>query len=81
MRVMHADPAELYLEGDEVCYDGQVVDIAYRDYEVHDLLDIERRGVDIRPIRRLFRENRIISSIRRRLRSQELLGNFYRPAD
>jgi hypothetical protein len=63
LRVMHADPSELYLEGDEVRYEGQVVDIAYRDYEVHDLLAIERRGVDIRPIRRLFRENRIISSL------------------
>ncbi len=46
-----------------VWYDGQRVDIAYRDYGVVDLLELEEEGVDIEPMRLLLRENRVISSI------------------
>ncbi len=63
MKVLHADPAELRLAGDEVVYDGTVIDLAYRDYAVSDLIDLEREGVDVEPMRVLFRQNRIISSI------------------
>jgi hypothetical protein len=62
-RVMHADPRELTLEGGEVYYDSARVDIGYRDYSVSDLLDLEREGVDVEPMRALFRQNRMISSI------------------
>jgi hypothetical protein len=61
--VMHADPAELTLSGKEVYYNGEVVDVAYRDYAVADLMDLERQGVNVEPMRALFRQNRIISSI------------------
>jgi hypothetical protein len=61
---MHADPRELEIVDGEVCYEGTVVDIAYRDYEVRDLVQLERdEGVNVDPIRRLFRENRMISSM------------------
>jgi hypothetical protein len=64
LRVMHADPRELTIQGDEVLYDGTVVDIAYRDYEVRDLIRLEREdGVDVGPVRKLFRENRMVSSM------------------
>ena len=63
LKVMHADPAELSLHGGEVIYNGDPVDVAYRDYGVLDLLELERRGVDIAPLRTLFREIRMISSI------------------
>jgi len=64
LRILHADPRELKIEGDEVWFDGQVVDIAYRDYEVRDLVRLEREErVDVEPLRRLFRENRIVSSM------------------
>lgn len=63
MTVVHADPAELTLRNGEVYYHETPVDIAYRDYEVRDLLALEARGVDLAPVRRLFQENRIISSI------------------
>ncbi|HWB14510.1 MAG TPA: hypothetical protein VG826_35125 [Pirellulales bacterium] len=63
MTITHADPAELALENGEVFYEGTPVDIAYRDYEVRDLLALEARGVDLAPVRRLFVENRMISSI------------------
>jgi hypothetical protein len=61
---MHADPRELVIEGGEVLYEGNVVDIAYRDYEVRDLIQLEREeGVNVEPIRKLFRENRMVSSM------------------
>jgi hypothetical protein len=63
LRVMHADPAELSVRGDEVYYDDQRVDVAYRDYQVADLLNLERSGTNVEPMRLLFRQNRVISSI------------------
>lgn len=62
-KVMHADPAELRLEADEVTYQGERVDLAYRDYPTFDLIELDRQGVDIRPMRKLFATNRLISSI------------------
>jgi hypothetical protein len=63
MKLMHADPKELTLDRGEVYYDGARVDLAYRDYAVCDLLDLQQEGVDVEPMRTLFRQNRMISSI------------------
>ncbi len=63
IEVCHADPAELELAGAEVRYQGTVVDLAYRDYAVLDLLEVEAEGVDIAPMRALFADNRVVSSI------------------
>ena len=63
MKIMHADPAELTISNGEVCYSGDPVDLAYRDYSVADLIEIEGEGVNVQPMWRLFKENRIISSI------------------
>jgi hypothetical protein len=63
LRVMHADPRELGLRDGEVCYEGTVVDLAYRDYAVYDLVALEREGVNVEPMRALFKQNRIMSSI------------------
>ena len=60
---MHADPSELELRDGAVWYDGERVDLAYRDYGVVDLLELEEEGVDVEPMRVLLRENRVISSI------------------
>src|SRR5262249_10284550 len=38
LKILHADPAELTLRGDEVYYQEDVVDLAYRDYAVYDLI-------------------------------------------
>jgi carboxypeptidase Taq len=60
----HADPTELRLVGDEVFYEDARIDVAYRDYEIRDLLALEREtGRKLAAIRALFRQNRIISSI------------------
>ncbi len=64
LTIVHADPAELTLRDGEVYYEDCRIDIAYRDYEVRDLIELaERDSVDVRPLRRLFRENRMISSM------------------
>ncbi len=64
LKIMHADPAELYVRDGAVWYEDSPVDIAYRDYEVRDLIALGRtQGVDVEPLRMLFRENRIISSM------------------
>src|SRR6516165_10362399 len=63
LRVLHADPSELSLEGGQVICQGVPLELAYRDYEVRDLLALEREGVDIEPMRVLFRQNRIVSSM------------------
>ncbi len=63
LKVMHADPSELTTTRGEVFYNNEVVDLVYRDYAVFDLIELERQGIDVEPMRILFRQNRIISSI------------------
>lgn len=64
LTVLHADPTELYMKKGEVWCEDSPVDIAYRDYEVQDILSLEADdGVDIRPLRALFKQNRMISSL------------------
>jgi hypothetical protein len=63
LKIMHADPAELSLRGDEVYYAGDPVDLAYRDYAVADLVALQKEGIDVAPMQALFQQNRIISSI------------------
>src|SRR5262249_41946027 len=60
---LHADPSELTASGDAVYYGGAEVDLVYRDYAVSDLAALAKQGVDVRPMRMLFRQNRVISSI------------------
>jgi carboxypeptidase Taq len=64
IELTHADPRELRLVGDEVYYEDTRVDVAYRDYELRDLLALEtEHGVRLDAIRALFRQNRMVSSI------------------
>jgi len=64
LTILHADPSELYMKKGEVWYEDSPVDIGYRDYEVRDVVALESdEGVDIRPLRTLFKQNRIISSL------------------
>ncbi len=64
LTIVHADPTELYVKGDEVYYEDVQVDVAYRDYEVRDLIQLEvEKGVTLDAVRLLFRQNRIVSSL------------------
>lgn len=60
----HADPTELKLVGDEVFFEDTRIDVAYRDYEIRDLLALEKEsGLKLDGIRALFRQNRMVSAI------------------
>ena len=64
LTILHADPAELHLKDGEVYYEDECVDVGYRDYEVRDLIELaDEEGLDIRPMRALFKANRIVSSL------------------
>jgi hypothetical protein len=78
VEVCHADPAELALDGEEITYQGRVIDLIYRDYAVEDLLELEGEGVDVRPMRQAFATNRVVSSIAAELDQKscwEVLGD------
>ncbi|MCA1553912.1 MAG: hypothetical protein LC737_05995, partial [Chloroflexi bacterium] len=61
--VFHADPSELYLKGNEVLYDGTPIDICYRDYELRDIIELEKSGTNVEPLKLLFKTNRMVSSM------------------
>jgi len=61
--IYHADPTELVLRNNEVYYEGHLIDVAYRDYEVRDLAEMEKEGENLRAMKQLFRANQIVSSM------------------
>ena len=61
--VFYADPAELYLRDDEVWYEGNRVDLLYRDYALADFDCIGEEGGDVEAIRLLFKRNQVVSSM------------------
>lgn len=63
IEIFHADPSELEIVGNEVKYDGKIVDLGYRDYSVAELIELSAEGIDVEPMKKLLRENRMISSI------------------
>ncbi|HZJ55431.1 MAG TPA: hypothetical protein VFD38_14930, partial [Myxococcaceae bacterium] len=79
IEVCHADPAELVLDGDEVLLRGEVVDLGYRDYSVEELRELERRGVDVAPVRVLLAQNRMVSSIAAELEQKSMWEVFTDP--
>ena len=64
LTIVHADPTELRIEGDEVYYEDVQIDVAYRDYETRDLVALEKEiGKPLEAMRLLFRQNRVVSSM------------------
>jgi carboxypeptidase Taq len=64
IELAHADPLELRLVGDDVYYEDVRIDVAYRDYEIRDLLALEHEhGRRLDAIRALFLQNRMVSAI------------------
>ncbi|MEO7083865.1 MAG: hypothetical protein ABI442_21005 [Gemmatimonadaceae bacterium] len=80
LSVLHADPSELRLRGDEVFYRDTRVDLAYRDASVLDLMDFADEGADIAPMRALLRQNRVVSSITAELDQKSCFEVFTDPA-
>ncbi len=64
LTIVHADPTELRVEGNEVWYEDVCVDVVYRDYETRDLIAMEKQiGRPLEAMRLLFRQNRLVSSV------------------
>jgi hypothetical protein len=80
LSVLHADPRELELKGEEVFHQGEAVDLVYRDYSVTDLIDLQRKGASVEPMRALFRQNRVLSSIAAELDQKGCWEVFTDPA-
>jgi hypothetical protein len=79
LSVLHADPSELRQKGDEVFYGDTRVDVVYRDAGVLDLLAYAAEGVDVGPMRTLFRQNRVVSSISAELDQKSIFELFTDP--
>ncbi|HEX9127553.1 MAG TPA: hypothetical protein VF850_00175 [Gemmatimonadaceae bacterium] len=80
LSVLHADVSELRLRGDEVFYEDTLVDLAYRDASVLDLIDLAEEGIDVAPMRALLRQNRVVSSITAELDQKSCFEIFTDPA-
>lgn len=64
LTIAHADPRELIVKGDEVYCEDIRIDVAYRDYEVKELVKREQElGRPLDAMRLLFRQNRVVSSL------------------
>jgi len=64
LTITHADPTELRVKGDQVYYGDDCVDVAYRDYEVRDIIELEEElGKPLDAMRQLFKQNRMVSSL------------------
>lgn len=64
LQVAHADPRELRVQGGDVYHGDLPIDVAYRDYEVRDLVALEKElGQRLDGMRLLFKQNRVVSSM------------------
>ena len=64
LTIAHADPRELRAEGEEVFYEDVKIDVVYRDYELRELIALEKEiGRPLEAMRLLFRQNRVVSSL------------------
>ena len=64
LTIADADPRELRVEEEEVFYEDVKIDVVYRDYELRELIDLEKKiGRPLEAMRVLFRQNRVVSSL------------------
>jgi hypothetical protein len=58
-----ADPRDLRLRGKEIYFKDTNIDIIYRDAELQELIDIEKKGHNMAVLKQAFVNNQVISSI------------------
>jgi carboxypeptidase Taq len=64
LTIAHADPRELRVKGEEAFCEDVRIDVVYRDFELRELIALEREiGQPLDAMRLLFRQNRVVSSI------------------
>ncbi len=59
----YCDPRELHLKGDEVFWRDVQIDIIYRNFELSDMIEMEKEGADLSAMRLAFGQNKVISSL------------------
>lgn len=63
LKTFVADPRDLHLSRGEVYLNTTPIDIIYRDCEIIEFIDIEKKAGRLKAIRQAFRNNQVISSI------------------
>ncbi len=63
IKAILADPRDLRLKGGEIYHRDTNIDIIYRDSELQELIDIERKGHNMAVLKQAFVNNQVISSI------------------
>lgn len=58
-----ADPRELYVKKDDLYFNGEPVDIVYRNFEIGDIIEMEENGDNTEGVKFAFSNNRVISSL------------------
>lgn len=58
-----ADPRELYVKDGEVFIREAVVDVVYRNFELRDIIAMEKNGDDVSGVKRAFLNNQVVSSL------------------
>lgn len=58
-----ADPRELYVKHGELYFKDARIDVVYRNFELSDIIEMEKDGDDTSAIRFAFANNRVISSL------------------
>lgn len=58
-----ADPRELYVKERDLFYRDAPVDIVYRNFELDDMIEMERNGDDVEGVKFAFSNNRVISAL------------------
>jgi hypothetical protein len=63
LNVFYCDPTELRLKDDEVYFEGNRVDLLYRDYSLYDCYYIAEENGDPNVMKQLFKRNQMVSSM------------------
>lgn len=63
LKTLVADPREFELRGGNVTYEGKRIDLIYRDTTLEEFLELEKKGADLRGLRKAFLKNQVISSM------------------
>lgn len=58
-----ADPRDLYLRKNQIYYRNIPIDIIYRDSELQEFIDLEKKGHNMEVLKQAFINNQVISSI------------------
>jgi hypothetical protein len=58
-----ADPREVHVHDDELFYHDQPVDVLYRDVELKQCIELEKKGHDLTALKKGFERNQVVSSL------------------